>query len=153
MQYFGIFFKVVPQTWQEWLVAIAIGFGSSILSWIQRFLTRNFETILGKSVVELRRGRRVATAVGHRTSSGRNSLRRVGSIVAGDNGGSIRAVPGLDGKWGAGSYQGAGSLNGGGSKGGSRQNSGKNRLSHGGRPSESNVVKPFGRDSLVAENL
>ena len=146
MQFLGIFFKVTPQIWQEWLIAIAVGFGSSILSWIQRFVTRNFDTLLGRSVVELRRGRRVATASG-RTNSGRQSLKRVGSIVAGDMG-SVRAAPGLDGKWGAGSMNGGGS--GRASRQSSRQNSGRQPVAAQRKTSETNVVKPFAveQDSL-----
>ena len=132
MNFLGVFFKVVPLVWQEWLVGIAIGFGSSIISWTQRFITRNFSTFFSASIVDLRRGGRVTSAQG-RTTSGK-SFKRVGSIVAGDMG-SMRAAPGLDGKWGAGSF------NGGGSGRGSRQNSQQgSRRSNSGQGS---IVQPF----------
>ena len=105
MQFLGLFFKVVPQLWQEWLVSIVIGFGSSIVSWIQRYITRNYHTIFSTSLVDLRRGGRDTKASG-RSTSGRNSLQRVGSILIGDSSrtgsGSIRSVkaaPGISGKW------------------------------------------------------
>lgn len=139
MQFLGLFFKVVPQLWQEWLIAAAVGFTSSLLSWAQRFITRNIGTMSLGNITELRRGGRAAVAQG-RTASGKNSLQRVGSIVAGDMGGSMRAAPGMDGKWGAGGGSGRESKGG----GSVRQSPADNKRANSGRTnSGNNIVQPF----------
>jgi Cation transporting ATPase, C-terminus len=40
VEFLGGFFKVHRQSWQEWLVALAIGFGSIPLSWFIKALSR-----------------------------------------------------------------------------------------------------------------
>ena len=36
----GQFFKVRPQNWQEWLFALAVGFGSIIIAILTKLLSR-----------------------------------------------------------------------------------------------------------------
>jgi hypothetical protein len=42
MFFMGGIFKVVRLSWEEWLVSVAIGAGSMILSFATRFISRNF---------------------------------------------------------------------------------------------------------------
>jgi hypothetical protein len=87
MQWLGIFFKVVPQVWQEWLVAIAIGFSSSIFSWIIRFLSRNVSFEDG-CVTTIRSGHAPPGAHGRtasgRTISGRTMSGKKDNVGSGD---------------------------------------------------------------------
>ncbi len=40
INFLGIFFKVEPLDWKEWLVSLAIGTGAWPLSWLTRFISR-----------------------------------------------------------------------------------------------------------------
>lgn len=40
MNVLGLFFKVQPISWEEWLVSLAIGAGAWPLSWATRFISR-----------------------------------------------------------------------------------------------------------------
>lgn len=46
INFLGIFFKVEPLDWKEWLVSLAIGTGAWPLSWLTRFISRNVGCIV-----------------------------------------------------------------------------------------------------------
>ncbi|GAX78699.1 hypothetical protein CEUSTIGMA_g6137.t1 [Chlamydomonas eustigma] len=73
INFMGIFFTVVPLSWQEWLVCIAVGFGSCVVSWITRFISRNM-ACSSRDILLLRKDRQ--TLLG-RTLSGRSMSGRV----------------------------------------------------------------------------
>ena len=69
--------QVAPLDWIEWLVTIAIGFSTCIISWLVRFFTRsiNWGNI---DILWVRRGRRGMSGRGGsgRTMSGRTASGR-----------------------------------------------------------------------------
>lgn len=72
INFLGLFFKVIPLDWHEWLVSFAVGFLTCIVSWIIRFVSRNCGW--NGDVLMLRRGlRRNASG---RTTSGRTASGR-----------------------------------------------------------------------------
>ena len=77
--------QTVPLTWGEWLVCIAVGFGTCLISWATRWVSRNM-TISG-DVLALRK------IEPRKTSSGRSASGRhlTGSMRGAGAGGSLRA--------------------------------------------------------------
>lgn len=69
--------QVAPLDWAEWLITIAIGFSTCIISWLVRFFTRVIDW--GKiDILWVRRGRRGMSgrAGSGRTMSGRTASGR-----------------------------------------------------------------------------
>ena len=76
--------QTVPLTWGEWLVCIAVGFGTCLISWATRWVSRNM-TISG-DVLALRK------IEPRKTSSGRSaSGRHLTGSMRGAGAGSLRA--------------------------------------------------------------
>lgn len=63
--------QVIPIDWAEWLITIAVGFGSCIVSWATRFVSRAWKSEI--NVLALRNVQRAKTA------SGRHHVEGVGS--------------------------------------------------------------------------